>query len=94
VARRRVACAARGARGCDAHGMHMSPWARRVSGGGVSISGRGWSRMQQGVEVELLDMVGTAGGEGEEREHGMAGMPLAWPWLGHVLPFPRVSVVG
>jgi hypothetical protein len=32
--------------------------------------------------------------EGGEGEHGMAGMPLAWPWLGHVLPFPRVSVVG
>jgi hypothetical protein len=40
-----------------------------------------------------MDIRARAGGEGERREHGMAGMPLAWPWLGHVLPFPRVPVV-
>jgi hypothetical protein len=49
---------------------------------------RGKAREVEGGEVEPVDMGGRAEDEGGEGEHGMAGMPLAWPWLGHVLPFP------
>ena len=54
---------------------------------------RGKAREVEGGEVEPVGMGGRAEDEGGEGEHGMAGMPLAWPWLGHVLPFPRVPVV-
>jgi hypothetical protein len=46
------------------------------------LSGNGGARQLQGGEVELQDMVGTAGEEGEKKRGNMAGMAwLCHAWL-------------